>query len=101
MQNSSRNAPSSELMRESIDSLYSNMIVKIRNMDESQLIEFFHDLLAVSHINVIERIADTAYWYVENYVEPEIVDRAPCSDEYELDCKQRAQDMQSEITRNY
>lgn len=85
---------------ESIDNIYSNMLVKLKNMDESQLIELFHDLLAHSNIETIERIADAAYWYVENHVEPEL-ERAPCSDEYELDCKQRAQDMQSEITRNY
>jgi hypothetical protein len=83
------------------NNLYTQMIARIYSMDEQQLIEFFHDLLSHSNIETIERIADTAYWYVENYVEPEIVDRAPCSDEYELDCKQRAQDMQSEITRNY
>jgi len=83
------------------DNTYSNMLVKLKTMDESQLIELFHDLLVMSGIETIERIADTAYWYVENHVEPEVIDRAPCSDEYELDCKQRAQDMQSEIKRNY
>lgn len=36
----------------------------LRNMDEKQLIELFHDL---EDLETVERIADCAYHFVENF----------------------------------
>ena len=47
---------------------YRWMIENLSVMDERQLLEFFHDL---DNIKAVQRIADTAYSFLENYVEPE------------------------------
>jgi len=44
---------------------YDKFIIKIlKSMDEKQLLELFHD---IGDISTIERIADCAYHFVENY----------------------------------
>jgi len=47
---------------------YAMTLETLKNMDEKQMIEMFHD---IGDLKVVERIADTAYHFVENYVDPE------------------------------
>lgn len=47
---------------------YVEMLKKIKAMDEKQLLELFHD---IEDIEAVQRIADTAYHFCENYVDPE------------------------------
>ena len=49
----------------------------LKNMDEKQLVELFHDL---EDIEAVERIADVAYHFVENYV---------LDEECQCDCKEK------------
>lgn len=77
------------------DNLYLNMLYKLKNMTEKQLLEMFKD---IEDIVVIERIADCAYHFVENF-EPD--DSEPFqgkSDEQEWkeqDDAQRCDDIKS------
>jgi len=68
-------------------------------MDERQLLELFHDLVVVSDLSAIERIADCAYHYVENYEAPE-EETAP-NEHFEHDCLQRGRDLKDEQKGRY
>ena len=47
---------------------YKDLLRWISLLDEKQLIELFHD---INDIKTVERIADCAFSFVENYEEPE------------------------------
>ena len=78
--------------------IYEEMIKRLITMDEKQLIELFHDIVSCSNIEQIEAIADTAYYYVENYAREE--ETAP-NEHFEADCAMRGRDLADEQKRNY
>ena len=47
---------------------YDDLVKMLKSMDEKQLIELFHDM---EDVKAVERIADCAFSFVENYEEPE------------------------------
>lgn len=75
------------------DNLYLNMLHKLKNMDEKQLVELFHDL---ESIEAVERIADCAYHFVENYdYEGAQTDISDEQDAKEVDDAERYRDIKS------
>ena len=79
----------------------------LKSMDEKQLLAMFHDM---EDIEAVERIADCAYHFTENYEAPdqecESADPCPCNKSDEQDWKdqddaQRYRDIQSENKRPY
>ena len=69
----------------------------LKNMDEKQLLELWHD---IGNIDAIQRIADTAYEYTENYdyenvdnIEPSISDE---QDAINVDNARRAREAKHE-----
>lgn len=45
-----------------------NLLIKLKSMDEKQLLEMFHD---IEEIEIVQRISDAAYHFCENYEDPE------------------------------
>lgn len=80
---------------EVVTTLYQAMINRLKKMDEKQLLELFHDL---EDLAVVERIADCAYHFVENY--EEIEETAP-NEHFEADCAMRNSDLADEQKRGY
>lgn len=76
----------------------------LKNMDEKQLIELFHDL---EDIETVQRIADCAYHFTENYDYAEQEDynrvngKSDEQDWKEQDDAQRFRDVQSDNRRPY
>lgn len=68
----------------------------LKNMDEKQLLEMFHDMEDVA---AVERIAECAYHFVENYVDPEedeaTNEKSDYEDWKEQDDAQRYRDIKS------
>lgn len=71
---------------------YAKLIEKLKSMDEKQLVELFHD---IEDIKTIERIADVAYHFVENYEEPEEEGEHESVDWKRQDDAQRYRDIKS------
>jgi len=46
------------------DNLYMNLIIKLKSMDEKQLLELCHD---IEDIDVIDKIANCFDYYAENF----------------------------------
>lgn len=70
-------------------------IARLKSMDEKQLLELFHD---IEDIEVVERIADCAFHFVENF-EAEVDDivngKSDEQDWKEQDDAQRYRDIKS------
>ncbi len=78
---------------------YEETIKMLAVLDESQLIQLFHDVCAKSNVAHIERIADCAYHYIENvYEEKEISDD---EDARQVDDLCRAHEYRSDSRRPY
>ena len=75
--------------------LYAPMLARLKNMDEKQLLELFHDL---EDLEVVERIADCANHYVENFeqqVDNIVHGKTEYEDWKEQDDAQRYRDIKS------
>jgi gluconate kinase len=66
----------------------------LRKLDEKQLIELFHD---IDDLNVIERIADTAYHFVDTHeldeCKPDLDELSDDEDALEVDNARRAREL--------
>lgn len=71
---------------------YKKIIMALRIMDEKQLLELFHDM---GDIKAIQRIADCAFEFVENYEYPEEGGTPEWVDWKDQDDAQRYRDIKS------
>jgi hypothetical protein len=74
------------------------MVIKLKLMDEAQLLELFHD---IGNVQQVERISIAANHFVDNYEEPE--KEGENEDEINRSCdyKSRYDDWKSEQNRPY
>lgn len=80
---------------------YANMLKRLKNMDEKQLLELFHD---IDDLDVVEGIADCAYHFIENYDESicnEDCVKSDNEDAKEADDARRFSEYQSDNKRPY
>lgn len=73
-------------------------------MDEKQLIELFHDIVADFGIAAVERIADTAYYFIDDVYEWRDVETNRISDDEDarqVDDARRAREYEIDNRKPY
>jgi len=65
---------------------YRELLLKLRTMDEKQLVELFHD---IDDAQAVERIADCAYHYLENLEGSDIETNSEVKEAREIDDARR------------